>query len=89
MLSSSHSVESPAQYSLRNVTAEMVVVRSDKNVSFEERWEIVTNSAEDPYSLVGWQVSSGSGSGSGRKNIDSSSGSGPSSRSKIKYWLQL
>ena len=66
MLSSSHSVESPAQYSLRNVTAEMVVVRSDKNVSFEERLEIVTNSAEDPCSLVGWQVSSGSDSDSGR-----------------------
>ena len=36
----------------------MVVVRSDKNVSCEERLVILNSAAEDPSTLVGWQVGS-------------------------------
>eukprot|EP01036_Dinobryon_divergens_P024877 gene24877-33367_t len=55
-VSSVHAEEPPSVFSLRNVTAEMVAIRSEKNVSFEERLAIINSSAEDPSSLVGWQI---------------------------------
>lgn len=45
-----------ATYSLRYVTKEMLKMRVDKNIGMERRKEVIQKAADDPYSLVGWQV---------------------------------
>lgn len=49
-------LNSPASYSLRFVTDEMLLLRPNLNIALEQRKELIDAAASEPAVLVGWQV---------------------------------